>query len=299
MPRKESEAVPEGNGPVPQQEEFGSGEPTLADVHRLFEERFDKQQKRIDSFFDGMDSCFDRWNRKLDEILDETRVMDQHVTSLEHGARQPRLAMEADGDANTKTQERTEGADTPVQAMRGDTCTTEQKVQDGPRTSIAFGVEAEPPDLPCREDVLVEDAAAAPKSCLPSLEMRTTTAAGGLVPTGKTSTTSETNFNQSPLRFCSTEETDLEAICKKTSTPYVSYDSNSFWRLLAAPYCRRVVGTKSRKNRTFDPGGSQGHPHACQFLGSWRALVCGVVIRAGAAGDDELQRFIGGDLLAL
>ena len=38
MPRKESEAVPEGNSPVPQQEEFGSGEPTLAYVYRLFEE---------------------------------------------------------------------------------------------------------------------------------------------------------------------------------------------------------------------------------------------------------------------
>ena len=105
MPRKESEAVPEGNGPVLQQEEFGSGEPTLADVYRLFEERFDKQQKRMDSFFAGMDSCFDRWNRKLDEISDETRVMDQHVTSLKHGARQPRLAMEIDGPANTNTHE--------------------------------------------------------------------------------------------------------------------------------------------------------------------------------------------------
>ena len=106
MPRKESEAVPEGNGPVPQQEDFGSGEPTLADVNRLFEERFDKRQKRLEGFFDGMDSCFDRWNRKLDEISDETRVMEHHVTSLEHGARQPRLAMEADGHANTKSQER-------------------------------------------------------------------------------------------------------------------------------------------------------------------------------------------------
>ena len=102
MPRKESEAVLEGSGPVPQQEEFGSGEPTLANVYRLFEERFDQQQKRMDSFFDGMASCFNRWNRKLDEILD------QHVTSLEHGARQPCLAMEADGQANTKTRERTE-----------------------------------------------------------------------------------------------------------------------------------------------------------------------------------------------
>ena len=40
-----------------------------------------------------MKEAFDRWDKKLDEILDETRVMDQHVTSLEHGARQPRLAM--------------------------------------------------------------------------------------------------------------------------------------------------------------------------------------------------------------
>ena len=261
--------------------------------------RFDKQQKRMDSFFDGMDSCFDRWNRKLDEISDATRVMDEHVTSLEHGTRQSRLAMEADKLANTKNQEHTEGAAKAVQAMRGDSCTAEQKVQDGPKTSITFGVEAEPPDLPCGEDVLVEDGATAHKSCLPSLEMRTTTAAGGLVPTGKTSTATETNFNQPPLRFCSTEETDLEANCK-TSSPYVSYDSSTFQdsNLLASPYCRRVVETESRQNRTFDPGGLQGHLRACPFWGSWRALVCGEVIRAGAAGD-ELQCFIGGDSLAL
>ena len=172
MPRKESEAVLEGNGPVPQQEEIGYGEPTLADVYRLLEERFDQQQERMDSFFDAMDSCFDRWNRKLDEISDEMRVMGQHVTSQEHGARQPRLAMEADGHANTKTQECTEGAATVVQAMRGDSCTTEQKVQDGPKTSISFGMMAEPPDLLCREDVLVEGGATSPESCLPSLEMR-------------------------------------------------------------------------------------------------------------------------------
>ena len=45
--------------------------------------------------------------------------MDKHVTRLEHGARQPRLVMDADGQANTKTRERTEGAATAVQAMRG------------------------------------------------------------------------------------------------------------------------------------------------------------------------------------
>ena len=198
--------------------------------------RFDKQQKRMDSFLDGMDSCFDRWNMKLDEISDEMRKMDEHVTRLEHGARQPRLAMEADGPANFKTQERTEGAAKAVQAMRGDSCTAEQKVRDGPKTSTTFGVEAEPPDLPCREEVfLVEEGATSTESCLPSLEMRSSTAAGGLVPTGEASTAMETSFNQPPLRFCSTEETDLDAHCKTTSTPYASYDSSSFWRLLAAP----------------------------------------------------------------
>ena len=45
-----------------------------------------------------------------------------------------------------------------------------------------------------------------------------------------------------------------------------------------------VVETKSMQNKTFDPGGSQGHPRAGPCLGSWRALVCGEVIRVGAAG---------------
>ena len=64
MPRKDCDAVPEGNCPIPQQEEFGSGEPTLADIYRLCEERFD-----------GMDSCFDRWNKNLGDTSDETRNM--------------------------------------------------------------------------------------------------------------------------------------------------------------------------------------------------------------------------------
>ena len=100
----------------------------------------------------------------------------------------------------------TEGAAKAIQAMRGDSCTAEQKVQDGSKTSIPFGVEAEPPDIPCREDVLVEEGATSPESCPPSLEMRSLTAAGGLVPTGEASTATETNFDLPPLRFCSTNE---------------------------------------------------------------------------------------------
>ena len=65
--------------------------------------------------------------------------MDQHVTRLEHGARQPRLATEADGQqAETKTCEGTEGAATAEQAMRGDTFSA-RRVEPGPKTnSISF-----------------------------------------------------------------------------------------------------------------------------------------------------------------
>ena len=139
--------------------------------------------------------------------------IDQRLTRLEHGARQPRLAMESDGHANTKTQGRTESVATAVQAMRGDSCTAEQKVQDGPKTLITFGVEAEPP-----------------------------TAAGGLLPTGQASTATRITSNERLLRFYATEKMNPEEDSKKenpwTSISSTCYDS-SFWRLLAAPYCRR------------------------------------------------------------
>ena len=150
-------------------------------------------KKRFDRQLKIMGSVFDRWDKKLDDISDERRKMDQHVTSLEHRARQPRLAMEADGQANTKTHERTEGAATAVQAMRGGHFSA-RRVKPGPNTnSTSFGVKAEPPALPCRNDVVVECGAAASGSCLPSLEMRSSTAAGGLVPPGEASKATETN----------------------------------------------------------------------------------------------------------
>ena len=208
-----------------------------------------------------------------------TRLLEQLSEYLEHEARQPRLP---------KTRERTEGAATAVQAMQGDGFSA-RRVEPGPNTnSTSFGVKAETNALPCRDDVVVESGGVASELCLPSLEMRSSAAAGGLVPSGEPSTATETSFNQPPLRFCSTEETDLEANCKKNSIQSASYDSSSVFQernLSATPYCRRVVDTKSRQNRTFDPGGSRGHLRACPFLGSWRALVCGEVIRAGPAGD--------------
>ena len=194
----------------------------------------------------------------MDEM---TRLLDQRVARLEHDAREPRLAMEVDGPADTKTRERTKGAAKAVQAKHGDSCTA-QRVQDGPKTSTCFGVMAEPPDLSYRDDVLVENGAAAPKSCFPLLEMSSPTAAGGFLPTGEASVLTRTTFNQPPLRLYSTEETNSN----KTSTQDVSYDS-SFWRNypFVVPSCRRVIETKSMHNTMFDPGGSRSSPHLTVF----------------------------------
>jgi hypothetical protein len=104
--------------------------------------------------------------------------------------------MEADDIENTKTRERTEGTATAVHAMHGDSCTPAQNVQDGPKTSTTFGMEAKPPDLPCRDDVLIEGGHAAPRSCLPSLELRSPTAVGVLLPIGKASTATRTTSNE-------------------------------------------------------------------------------------------------------
>ena len=64
--------------------------------------------------------------KKMDDISNEMRVMGQGVSSLEQNARQSRLAMEADGQASTKTRERTEGAATGDQAKHGDSCSADR-----------------------------------------------------------------------------------------------------------------------------------------------------------------------------
>ena len=174
---------------------------------------------------EAMDEAFDKHFGQKPENPKDLRTNDQRVASLEEDARQPRLAIEADGPADTKTRERTEGASKAVQAKHGDSCTA-QRVQDGPKISTCFGVKAELPAPPCEDDVVVENGTAAPKSRLSPLEMRTTTAAGDLLPTGKTSTTTKTTFDHPTLWLCLTEETNLG-----TSTQSVSYDSRFLWKI--------------------------------------------------------------------
>ena len=62
-------------------------------------------------------------------------------------------------------------------------------------------------------------------------------------------------------------------------------------KLLVAPFWRKGIETKSGQNSIFESGGSQGRLRACPFLGTWRALLCGGVMRVGAAGDN-MQRFL-------
>ena len=130
------------------------------------------------------------------------------------------------------------------------------------------------PALPCsRVNALVGNGAAAPKSCLLPLEVRSPTAAGGLPPAGMGTTATKATFHQLSLWFCLTEETYL-----RTSTISVSHYRSFGWinnqQILLWP---RVIETKSGQNRMFDPGGYQGRLRACPCLGTSRALFCGEV----------------------
>ena len=124
MPRKVGEAVPEGNGPVPQQQKFGSGQPTLEDFYRIMSEAIDK--------------IFDKHIGMIRELYEEMSVIDQRVASLEQDTRHSRLAMEADGQADTETRKRTESAATAVQATPEDSYSA-NRVDPKPMCSTSFG----------------------------------------------------------------------------------------------------------------------------------------------------------------
>ena len=250
-----------------------------------------------------MRSDFEEQKKILDNFMDDiTRYFDQHAARLEQDTRQPSLAMEADGHANTKTRERTEGAATAVEAMRGDIFSA-RRVEPGPKTSTSFGVKDEPPALPCRDDVVVESGDTAPKSCLPFLEMRSSTAAGGLVPTGETSTATKTTVNKPLLQFYSTEEENSKKKHLRTSASYVSYDSSVSQKSNgpAAPFCRRVVETNPGKEgrliqavRKVVPAPARLRDRgACWFVvrlcWSSRVMSCSSVSRIDDSGLESLQ----------
>ncbi|CAM9338451.1 unnamed protein product, partial [Ascophyllum nodosum] len=100
-----------------------------------------------------IEELFDKSDRELDELT-EMRATKQLLAGLEQEARQPRLAMEDDVPSNIKTRKCTGRA--PLQQIRssmdGDSCSA-KRVQAG-TSSTSFGMKAEPPALPRRDNIL-------------------------------------------------------------------------------------------------------------------------------------------------
>ena len=133
---------------------------------------FDRQLNQMKSYFD-----------EFTEKMRETR---QRSASLEQDAQQSRLVMEADVTSDKKTRKRTESAAAAERVISGDN--SPAQVDTDAIRSTSFGMKSEPLALSRRDDVLVDRGVAAPRSCLSPVEMRTLTAAGGLLPVGIAST---------------------------------------------------------------------------------------------------------------
>ena len=119
MLQKKSKAVPEGNGPIP--------EDAFVMITR-------EELRRVLS--ESIGTAFR-------EFKGDFRRIDQRVASLEQDALQPSLAMETDVTADMKTRECTEGAAAEVQAKNEESCST-KRIQASPTSSTSFGVKAEP-----------------------------------------------------------------------------------------------------------------------------------------------------------
>ena len=129
--------------------------------------------------------------------------------------------MEADVTKNTKTRKRTEVADGAERLTNEDKSSAD--VDPDPIYLVSFGGDStEPPALPSTRDyALVDNSAAAPKSCLSSTEMSMRTSTGGLLPAVTASTVTRNTFDQPPLWFWPTEEINL-----RTSNQYATDYSN-------------------------------------------------------------------------
>ena len=129
--------------------------------------------------------------------MEKTSESRQHSASLEHdNARQPRLAIKADVKPDKKTRKRMEGAAAAEQVVSGDNSSAQ--VDTAPFRLTRFGNDsARSPALnSSRDDALVDNGAAPTKPCFSPAEMRTGTAAGGLLSAGTVSTAIRTIFSR-------------------------------------------------------------------------------------------------------
>ena len=120
-------------------------------------------------------------DKAFDEPTEKTRGTRQRSAGLEQDARQPRLAMEVGVTSNKKTRTRIENV-AADRVKSGDNSSAQ--IDPDTMCLASFGDDSTgPPALPCfRNDALVDKGAVAPKPCLSPVEIRTLTAAGGLLP---------------------------------------------------------------------------------------------------------------------
>ena len=158
MPRTETKAVPEGNGPIPH-DDYGSGEPIMAELYRVFKEGF----YRMNKHFDIMTNKFDR--HKIQR--NEDKRTNQRLAGLQHQTQQPRHATETDVKTDKKTRKRTEGAAADDENHGG---ISSARAEDVPTSLTSFGNIAEPPaPEKCIGDALVNESAETPKPHFHSL----------------------------------------------------------------------------------------------------------------------------------
>ena len=155
-------------------------------------------------FAEELDKSFDRWTCHFDHdrLKDkgEKNENNQRLAGLQRLAQQPHLATEEDVETDTKTLKHTEGA-AADRVERGNTSSA--RIGYDPMCQTSFGREdiSEPSALPIyRDDALVDEGTEAPKPCLLSVKICTSTsAAGDLLPTGTAFTLLRAIFPPPPL----------------------------------------------------------------------------------------------------
>ena len=170
-------------------------------------------------------------------------MTNHRLAGLEHEARRPRLATEADVEPDTKTRKRTEDTSAADRVKNWDSSST--RVDDGQTSLTSFGIIAEPL-LKAPEkylgDALVNKGAEVPKPHLPPMEVSIPSyAADGLLSSGTVSTSMRAIFPQPLFSWRLGEETK-----ERTGQANLNQVAPSSWR--------KVIQTKSRQFLVFDTG---------------------------------------------
>ena len=193
--RTKSKAVLKGNNYIPQ-DIFVFGGLTMEEIDRVFAEELDKY--------------FDRKRGHIDqrfENMEKENKNNQRLAGLQHQAQQPRLATEADVKPDTKTFERTEGAERDEEKFED---ILSALVDDDPPSCTSLGNIAEPlaPEKSIG-DALVNEGAEAPKPYFSPVKVRMLTfTACGLQHASSAPATLRTIFPPQPLPWSFCEETE-------------------------------------------------------------------------------------------